>query len=42
MKIENERKLTQLRGALLEALTPVPEDTPPQLLPKASPRASAA
>ena len=31
MKIENERKLTQLRGALLEALTPVPEDTPPQL-----------
>jgi [protein-PII] uridylyltransferase len=40
MKIENERKLTQLRSALLEALTPVPEDTPPQLLPK--PRASAA
>jgi hypothetical protein len=32
--------LTQLRSALLEALTPVPEDTPPQLLPK--PRASAA
>jgi len=42
MKIENERKLTQLRGALLEALTPVPEDTPPQLLSKATPRASAA
>jgi [protein-PII] uridylyltransferase len=40
MKIENERKLTQLRSALLEALTPVPEDTPPQLLHK--PRASAA
>ncbi len=40
MKIENERKLGQLRSALLEALTPVPEDTPPQLLPK--PRASAA
>ena len=29
MKIENERKLTQLRSALLEALTPVSEDNPP-------------
>jgi [protein-PII] uridylyltransferase len=40
MKIENERKLGQLRSALLEALTPVPEDHPPQMLPKH--RASAA
>ncbi len=29
MKVENERKLTQLRSALLEALTPVSEDHPP-------------
>jgi len=28
MKIENERKLTQLRSALLEALTPAIEDNP--------------
>jgi [protein-PII] uridylyltransferase len=29
MKVENERKLTQLRTALLEALTPTADDTPP-------------
>jgi [protein-PII] uridylyltransferase len=40
MKIENERKLTQLRSALLEALTPLSEDTPPQATLKR--RASAA
>jgi [protein-PII] uridylyltransferase len=30
MKVENERKLTQLRAALLEALTPHADDQPPQ------------
>jgi [protein-PII] uridylyltransferase len=30
MKVENERKLTQLRSALLEALTPHADDHPPQ------------
>ena len=30
MKIENERKLNQLRAALLAALTPASEDAPPQ------------
>ncbi len=30
LKIENERKLSQLRGALLEALTPGPDEPPPQ------------
>ena len=30
MKVENERKLNQLRAALLAALTPVAEDAPPQ------------
>jgi len=30
MKIENERKLNQLRLALLEALTPTADDPPPQ------------
>jgi len=30
MKVENERKLGQLRAALLEALTPVADDPPPQ------------
>jgi [protein-PII] uridylyltransferase len=34
MKIENERKLTQLRTVLLEALTPAADDTPPQAAPK--------
>ncbi len=35
MKVENERKLQQLRGALLEALTPAADDTPPpQVAPK--------
>jgi [protein-PII] uridylyltransferase len=29
MKVENERKLNQLRTALLEALTPAAEDSPP-------------
>jgi [protein-PII] uridylyltransferase len=29
MKVENERKLSQLRAALLEALTPSADDTPP-------------
>ncbi len=32
MKVENERKLTQLRQALLDALTPATEDPPPQSL----------
>ncbi|OYV39750.1 MAG: [protein-PII] uridylyltransferase [Acidocella sp. 20-61-6] len=31
MKVENERKLAQLRLALLEALTPTAEDPPPTL-----------
>ena len=39
MKIENERKLNQLRSSLLEALTPVADETPPQA---AKRRASAA
>ena len=30
MKIENERKLNQLRSSLLEALTPVADEPPPQ------------
>jgi hypothetical protein len=30
MKVENERKLGQLRAALLEALTPAADDPPPQ------------
>ncbi len=30
MKVENERKLTQLRSALLDALTPASEEPPPQ------------
>ncbi len=34
MKIENERKLAQLRNALLEALTPTAEDPPPLATPK--------
>ncbi|MDE8349178.1 MAG: [protein-PII] uridylyltransferase [Acidocella sp.] len=34
MKIENERKLAQLRTALLEALTPTAEDPPPVATPK--------
>jgi [protein-PII] uridylyltransferase len=34
MKIENERKLSQLRTALLEALTPTAEDPPPVATPK--------
>jgi [protein-PII] uridylyltransferase len=29
MKVENERKLAQLRNVLLEALSPAPEDQPP-------------
>jgi [protein-PII] uridylyltransferase len=29
MKVENERKLNQLRTALLEALTPTADDVPP-------------
>jgi len=29
MKVENERKLSQLRVALLEALTPTADDPPP-------------
>jgi [protein-PII] uridylyltransferase len=29
MKVENERKLGQLRAALLEALTPAADDPPP-------------
>jgi [protein-PII] uridylyltransferase len=40
MKVENERKLNQLRSALLEALTPSADDHPPQVAPKK--RASAA
>jgi [protein-PII] uridylyltransferase len=40
MKVENERKLTQLRTALLEALTPTAEDPPPVAKPK--PQVSAA
>jgi len=34
MKVENERKLNQLRTALLEALTPSADDHPPQAAPK--------
>jgi [protein-PII] uridylyltransferase len=34
MKVENERKLNQLRTALLEALTPSADDHPPQTAPK--------
>jgi [protein-PII] uridylyltransferase len=34
MKIENERKLTQLRTALLEALTPSADEPPPAVTPK--------
>jgi [protein-PII] uridylyltransferase len=34
MKIENDRKLAQLRTALLEALTPTAEDPPPAASPK--------
>jgi hypothetical protein len=41
MKIENERKLTQLRTALLGALTPSADDVPPMVAPKAQ-RAPAA
>jgi [protein-PII] uridylyltransferase len=40
MKIENERKLTQLRTALLEALAPAADEPPPQAVTKH--RASAA
>ena len=36
MKIENERKLNQLRTALLEALTPTAEDQPPPAKKRAS------
>jgi [protein-PII] uridylyltransferase len=39
MKVENDRKLAQLRGALLEALTPAIDDPPPH---EARRRASAA
>jgi [protein-PII] uridylyltransferase len=39
MKVENDRKLAQLRGALLEALTPAVDDPPPH---EAKRRASAA
>jgi [protein-PII] uridylyltransferase len=34
MKVENDRKLSQLRTALLEALTPAAEDPPPAATPK--------
>jgi [protein-PII] uridylyltransferase len=34
MKVENERKLHQLRLALLEALTPTADDPPPMVTPK--------
>jgi [protein-PII] uridylyltransferase len=34
MKVENERKLTQLRAALLEALTPHADDQPPHTISK--------
>jgi [protein-PII] uridylyltransferase len=34
MKVENERKLTQLRTALLEALTPTADDLPPATVAK--------